>query len=158
MSINTIPTRAACLLLAALFALGAPAIGEAQTGYWQYVKTDSYIDLYANMGGNPPNLSDTYVGGEGALTDTIGRASKRSVWRLLRLEPPPAILIPGTALYWPAAATIVQNTGKTHPISASFLPPTCTLPVGQRSFQLYPHSSPYLIEISPDSGMSSGIP
>jgi hypothetical protein len=66
MSINTIPTRAACLLLAALFALGAPAIGEAQTGYWQYVKTDSYIDLYANMGGK-------------ALSPTLsGRASKRS--------------------------------------------------------------------------------
>lgn len=161
MSINTIPTRAACLLLAALFALGAPAIGEAQTGYWQYVKTDSYIDLYANMGGNPAKpYPDTYVGGEGALTDTIGtgqqtfRFGGSFAW-----SRPPAILIPGTALYWPAAATIVQNTGNNPPYLGFFL--TANLYPYQSVSDLSnytPHSSPYLIEISPDSGMSSGNP
>ena len=132
MPTTMIRIRLACLFFAALIVLGAPAIGEAQTGYWQYVKTDTYINLYANQtGGNPAKPEpDTYLGSEGALTVTIGtgqqtfRFAASFAW-----SRPPAILIPGTALYWPASATIVQNTGnnvrigqRPHQLLALFLP------------------------------------
>ena len=161
MPITTIRTRTARLLLGVLCAIGAPAIGKAQTGYWQYVKTDSYIDLYANQGGNPAKpYPDTYVGGEGALTVTIGtgqqtfRFSGSFAW-----SRPPAILIPGTALYWPASVTITQNTGNNPPYLGFFL--TANLYPYQSVSNLANytgHSSPYLIEMSPDSGLSSSNP
>jgi len=154
--------RLACLFFAALIVLGAPAIGEAQTGYWQYVKTDTYINLYANQtGGNPAKPEpDTYLGSEGALTVTIGtgqqtfRFAASFAW-----SRPPAILIPGTALYWPAAATIVQNTGNNPPylgfgFTANLYPYASVSDLTNYS----PYSSPYLIEMSPDTGLSSANP
>ena len=154
--------RLACLFFAALIVLGAPAIGEAQTGYWQYVKTDTYINLYANQtGGNPAKpYPDTYLGSEGALTVTIGtgqqtfRFAASFAW-----SRPPAILIPGTALYWPASATIVQNTGNNPPylgfgFTANLYPYASVSDLTNYS----PYSSPYLIEMSPYTGLSSANP
>jgi hypothetical protein len=114
-----------------LIALGAPAIGEAQTGYWQYVKTDTYIDLYANHDRRQPRQAGSrhLCGRRGrADRDTIGTGQQ--TFRLagsFAWSRPPAILIPGTALYWPAAATIVQNTGNNPPyLGFGFLPLICT--------------------------------
>ena len=108
MSATITRDRIARLLFAVLVVLGAPALGVAQTGYWQYVKTDSYIAPYSSRSAYP----DTHSGVEGQFSVVYSEPS---------LNPPPtlgttfywsrplAILIPGTAFYWPVAATVDKN-------------------------------------------------
>ena len=153
-----------CVRAVSLSLLGFAMIvgGANPTGYWQYVKTDSYINLYANQtGGNPAKpYPDTYTGSEGNLTVVVGTGSQTFRFGANFLwSRPPSILIPGTALFWPATATITQNTGNNPPyLGFGF------------SANLYPYasvedltaspgySSPYLIEFTPDSGLGSGNP
>jgi uncharacterized protein (TIGR03437 family) len=82
--------------------------GGTGPGYWQYVKTDSYIAPYAAGGPYP----DTYTGGEGALSVIVSEPSLNPAPTLgssFYWSRPPAILIPGTAPYWPVSASVDKN-------------------------------------------------
>ncbi len=157
-------SRFRAISLSTLFLLGSPLSLRAEnpTGYWQYVKTDSYISLYANQtGGNPAKpYPDTYSGGEGALSVTIGTGTQTFRFAAsFSWSRPPSILIPGTALYWPASATITQNTGNNPPylgmgFTANLYPYQSVADLTRNPG----YSSPYLINISPDSGLGSGNP
>ena len=140
---------------------GGACPGLAQTGYWQYVKTDTYIDFYANQtGGNPAKpYPDTYTGQEGALTVTITFGTSSAFGATFSWSPPPSILIPGTALYWPVSATIVQNVNNNPPylgfgFTANVYPYASVSDLSNYTG----YSSPYLIEIFADNGLSSSNP
>jgi uncharacterized protein (TIGR03437 family) len=107
-------------LWAVILLLGAAGFGSAQnTGYWQYVKTDSGVQSYTVIDpttGSPDtpsgvagNFTDMYS--DFGITDSFGITF---FW-----SPPPPILIPGTALYWPVTAKIVANAAN-NPLSLGF--------------------------------------
>jgi len=96
-------------MCAVIFLLGAAATSSAQSGYWQYLRTESGIQ---------PTTStscpvSTTSGGEGnyTITNTCGVGSGYPITELgitFSWSRPPSILIPGTALYWPVSATIAS--------------------------------------------------
>ncbi len=102
-------TRMMCLLCAVILLLGSAATGSAQSGYWQYLRTESGIQ---------PTTStscpvSTTSGGEGnyTITNTCGVGSPYPIQELgitFSWSRPPSILIPGTAFYWPVSATITS--------------------------------------------------
>ena len=98
-------TLPVCAVIATLFAAStAPA---QSTGYWQYIRTESYIRPYPAGAVYP----DTYIGGEGALsvtvTDTVSPGTVLGIsffW-----SRPPVTMISGTPIYWPVSARIDRN-------------------------------------------------
>ncbi len=95
-----------CILVAVILLTCATA--TAQTGYWQYVRTESYIAPYAAGTAYP----DTHTGGEGNLNVVVTEPSVNPVPTLgstFVWAPPPSILIPGVAPYWPVSATVTQS-------------------------------------------------
>ena len=102
------PPRVVDLLSTAVLLFGTSAIGLAQAGYWQYVKTDTYIAPYPAGGAYP----DTHSGSEGQFSVIITEPTVKPVPTLgatYYWSPPPSILIPNTAMYWPISATVDQN-------------------------------------------------
>ena len=96
-----------CILIAAILLVCATA--TAQTGYWQYVRTESYIAPYATGTAYP----DTHTGGEGNLNVVVTEPSVNPVPTLgstFIWSAPPSILIPGVAPYWPVSATVTQSS------------------------------------------------
>src|SRR5664280_2198355 len=92
-----------CLITGAAALLTTAAHG--QTGYWQYLRTESHINSYDKGTAYP----DTYLGGEGALSVTVTEPSVNPPPTLgvtFFWSRPPAIMIPGTPIYWPVSARI----------------------------------------------------
>lgn len=97
-----------------LFFAGASAQAQA-TGYWKYVKTETYSKLCSsdNSCGAYP---DSGTGTEGAFTITTSHMSINGTPDIrfgvtFYWSPPPTILIPGTAPDWPIAAKVVLSEG-----------------------------------------------
>jgi uncharacterized protein (TIGR03437 family) len=93
----------AALALIISFAPVAPA---QTTGYWQYVKTETYT--WKNPNGA---YLDKSTGIEGAFTLVIESNDQyhASLGATFWWSRPPAILIPGTVIDWPLAAQVTQN-------------------------------------------------
>jgi uncharacterized protein (TIGR03437 family) len=153
-------SRIAIALFSFLFlvpqGLRAAAQGGTTTGYWQYVRTDSAIQ--PATGRTLALFPDTHSGVEGDFTVTT-TWSTTVFGATFFWNPPPSILIPGTALYWPASVTIITNTnGGTEGLSYAF---TATLYPYQSASDLATfegYESPSLISIWPDNGLSNGSP
>lgn len=78
------------------------------SGYWQYVRTDSYFAPYRSDGPYP----DTWTGVEGAYNVRITEPSVSplpSLGAFFTWSRPPSILIPGKPIYWPISATVNDN-------------------------------------------------
>jgi uncharacterized protein (TIGR03437 family) len=142
-------------LCTAILLLGAAGTGSAQTtGYWQYVRTDSGIQTTTGT-----VFSDTHSGVEGDFTVTSTCCSTTVFGATFFWSRPPSVLIPGTALYWPASVTIITNAnngaeGHGESFTANLYPyqPASNL----ATFEGY--ESPFLISIYPDNGLGNGSP
>src|SRR5271157_2266529 len=150
-------TRVPRFLCIVILLLGAAGAGSAQTtGYWQYVRTDSAIQ--PATGRTLALFPDTHSGVEGNFTVTT-TWSTTVFGATFFWSRPPSVLIPGTALYWPASVTITTNAnnaaeGLSYTFTANLYPYQSVSNLA--TFESY--ESPYLISIWPDNGLYNGNP
>jgi len=110
-------TRTLLLSSAAMVLFFAGASAQAQaTGYWQYVRTETY---YWSCSGHPGLIGyggcgaypDTGTGSEGAYTVIVNNTQSPTpqFGGTFYWSHPPTILVPGTAPDWPIAAKLVAD-------------------------------------------------
>jgi uncharacterized protein (TIGR03437 family) len=128
--------------------------GGTTTGYWQYVRTDSAIQTSTGH-----VFSDTHSGVEGDFTVTSTCCPTTVFGATFFWSRPPSVLIPGTALYWPASVTIITNANNSvEGASYGFIASLYPYQVASDLTTFEGYSSPHLISIYPDNGLSNTSP
>ena len=149
------PTRVPRLLCTAILLLGAAGAGSAQTtGYWRYVRTDTFVVPYSPGVVYP----DSGGGTEGNFTLTQSGANVFPGTQFVvtfNWSRPPAILIPGTALYWPVSATVDTSLPQLFlgEHSGAWV---CAYQTASNPVTSTPVPGPKVFEIDMSSGMSVG--
>ena len=148
-------TRATLWLFAIVLLLATAGTGSAQsTGYWQYVRTDTY-SIPDSPGAVYPT---THTGTEGDFIVTESGAGVfpgTAFTVTLNWSRPPSVLIPGTALYWPVAATVGTNIPQLS-LGLHFLANACPYQTASNPAVSTPVTGPKIFEIDMSSGMAVG--